>query len=50
MEDGIKLACSLSDCELLTMKKAALDKALQLFNPAGYRDSFSLYLDALISR
>ena len=50
MEDGIKLACSLSDCELLTMKKAALDKALQLFSPEEYRDSFSLYLGSLISR
>lgn len=50
MEDGIKVACSMSDCELMAMKKAALDKALQLFNQAEYRDSFSLYLDALISK
>lgn len=50
MEEGIKVACSLSDCELMAMKKAALDKALQLFSPAEYRDSFSLYLDTLINR
>ncbi len=50
MEEGIKVACSLSDCGLMTMKKAALDKALQLFSPAEYRDSFSLYLDTLINR
>lgn len=50
MEDGIKVACSMNDCELMAMKKAALDKALQLFNQAEYRDSFSLYLDALISK
>ncbi|WP_443730503.1 glycosyltransferase [Slackia isoflavoniconvertens] len=50
MEDGIKVACSMSDCELMAMKKAALDKALQLFNQEEYRDSFRLYLDALISK
>ncbi len=50
MEEGIRVACSLNDCELIAMKRAALEKALRLFEPSVYSESFSLYLDSLISK
>ena len=50
IEGGIRVACSLDDCELIAMKRAALEKALRLFEPSEYREPFSLYLDSLISK
>lgn len=50
IEGGIRVACSLDDCELIAMKRAALEKALRLFEPSEYREPFSFYLDSLISK
>ena len=50
LEGGIRAACSLDDNEIIAMKRAALEKALRLFEPSEYREPFSLYLDSLISK
>lgn len=47
--DGVISACNLSDYELLNMKQAALQKALNLFEPNNYIDSFSSFLNSVLS-
>ena len=47
--DGITSACNLTDHELTSMKRAALEKALKLFESDTYIDSFSSFLNSVLS-
>ena len=47
--DGITSACNLTDQELTSMKRAALEKALELFESDSYIDSFSSFLKSVLS-
>lgn len=45
--EGLKAACNMDDNALLVMKRAALDKSKHLFEPEGYVEDFSDFLDTL---
>lgn len=47
--DGITSACNLTDHELTSMKRAALEKALKLFESDNFIDSFSSFLNSVLS-
>ena len=47
--DGITSACNLTDHELTSMKRAALEKAIKLFESDNYIDSFSSFLNSVLS-